>query len=125
MNPNLNAFLSSVRALLLVIGGLLAEHGLEHSTYYSDVMIAAGSIMVVGPAIWGVWSSITNWHKAAAVGAQSGINMVLSGKALAADGKTLITQIGPDSTPVKPVTVATAAEIVKDFAPPTSSIKTA
>jgi hypothetical protein len=119
MNPNLNAFLSSVRALLLVIGGLLAEHGLEHSTAYSYIMIAAGSILVVGPAIWGVWSAFDNWHKAAAIGTQSGINLVLSGKALAADGKTLISQLGPNSTPVKPVTVETATEIVKDFAPAT------
>ncbi|HCE07483.1 MAG TPA: hypothetical protein DEQ40_02565 [Oxalobacteraceae bacterium] len=123
MNPNLNAFLSSVRALLLVIGGLLAEHGLEHSTAYSYIMISAGSILVVGNALWALWASFDSWWKAAAIGTQSGINLVLSGKALAADGKTLISQIGPESTPVKPVTVATAAEIVKDFAPATAPAK--
>jgi hypothetical protein len=117
MNPNLNAFLTSVRALLLVIGGLLAEHGLEHSSYYSWVMVGAGSILVIGPAIWGVWSSLDNWWKAASIGTQSGINLVLSGKALASDGKTLISQLGPDTTPVKAVTIETAKEIVKDFAP--------
>lgn len=123
MNPNLNALLSSVRALLLVIGGLLAEHGLEHSTAYSYIMISAGSLMVVGPAVWGVWASFDNWWKAAAVGTQSGINLVLSGKALAADGKTLVSQIGPDTTPAKPVTIETTKEIVKDLAPAAAPAK--
>lgn len=122
MNPNLNAFLSSLRALLLVIGGLLAEHGLEHTTYYSDVMIAAGAVMVVGPAIWGVWSALVNWHKAAAIGSQATLNMVAAGKAIAADGTTL-TAVGTGTTPPKAVTIATAAEIVKDFAPATPPAK--
>ena len=123
MNPNLNAFLTSVRALLLVIGGLLAEHGLEHSSYYSWVMIGAGSILVIGPAVWGVWSSIYNWHKAAAVGVAAGVNMTVAGKALAEDGSIISAFSGDNNaTPPKPVTVATATEIVKDFAPPPSTI---
>lgn len=122
MNPNLNAFLTSVRALLLVLGGLLAEHGLEHSTAYSYVMIGAGSIMVIGPAIWGVWSSFANWRKASAVGVQAGINLTVSGKALASDGKTVVSE-NNGTTPPLAVTVATAAEIVKDFAPSTPPAK--
>lgn len=123
MNRNLNAFLTSVRALLLVLGGLLAEHGLEHSTYYSWVMIGAGAVMVVGPAIWGVWSSIVNWHKAAAVGVQAGINLTVSGNAVTDSGQVISRNASADATPPKMVTVATASEIVKDFAPPASAIK--
>lgn len=117
MNPNLNAFLSSVRSLLIVIGAVMAREGYEHTNYYSDVMMASGSIMVVGPAVWAVYSSLANWWKAAAIGTQSGINLVLSGKALAADGKTLVSQIGSETTPVKQVTIETTKEIAKDFAP--------
>ena len=123
MNPNLNAFLTSVRTLLLVAGGLLAEHGLEHSTYYSWIMIGAGSVMVVGPAIWGVWSSLINWHKAAAVGVAAGIAMTVQGKAVTESGE-VISKFSADTsdTPPKAVTVASAAEIVANFAPPTSTI---
>lgn len=124
MNPNLNAFLTSVRALLLVLGGLLAEHGLEHSTYYSWIMIGAGSIMIVGPAVWGVWSSFSNWRKASAVGVAAGINMTIQGKAVT-EGGEVISKFSADAqdTPPKPVTVASAAEIVANFAPTTPPAK--
>jgi hypothetical protein len=120
MNPNLNAFLTSVRALLLVVGGLLAEHGLEHSTYYSWVMIGAGSVLVIGPAIWGVWSSLVNWRKAAAIGVQAGINLTVSGRAVTDDGK-VISQFSShtDATPPKLVTRSSAQEIIDTFGPRT------
>lgn len=116
MNPNFNAFISSVRYLLVVIGTIMAEQGLDHTTTYKWVVVSSGAIMIIGPAIWGVWSSIYNWYKAAAVGAQAGMNMVLQGKALAQDGTT-VTSIGDGTTPLKQVTVATTKEIVKDFPP--------
>lgn len=121
MNPNLNALLTAVRTLLLVVGGIMAKEGFEHSTIYSVVMILSGSIMVLGPAVWGVWSSFSNWRKASAVGVAAGINMTIRGKALAEDGTTVVSAFD-GATPPKPVTIATAAEIVKDFAPPTASI---
>lgn len=121
MNPNLNALLSSLRALLITIGGVMAAKGLENTGAYFWVMTAAGSTMVVGPAIWGVWSAFSNWRKASAVGVQAGVNMTVAGKALATDGVTVVTS-NDGSTPPLQVTLATAAQIVKDFAPPTSSI---
>lgn len=116
MNPNLNATLSSIRVLLIVLGSVLADQGLGHTEVYKWIMIASGAVMVVGPAVWAVWSSISNWHKAAAVGVAAGVNMALQGKALAADGVTVVLK-NDGSTPPKPFTVATATEVVKDFAP--------
>lgn len=117
MNPQMNQFFSALRVLLIAVGAIMAKEGWEHTTIYSYVMIASGAVMVVGPAIWGVWSAGANWWKAAAIGTQSGINLVLSGKALAADGKTLVSQIGTGTTPAKPVTIETTKEIVQDMAP--------
>lgn len=120
MNPNLNATLSALRVLLITIGSVMADQGLAHSTAYSYVMMAAGSIMVIGPAVWAVWSSIVNWRKAASVGAQSTLNMVAANKAIDVNGN-VVSQIGPDTTPFKPVTESTTVDIIKNF-PPASPI---
>lgn len=117
MNPNLNAVLAQLRVVLIVIGTLMAEQGYDHTTAYKWIIVASGAVMVLGNALWALWASISNWWKAAAVGTQSGINLVLSGKALAADGKTLVSQIGPDTTPALQVTIASTKEIAKDFPP--------
>lgn len=116
MNPKLNAFLAQVRVVLLLIGGYMAEQGLDHTTTYKWIMFVAGAILVLGNALWALWASFSNFWKASAVGVQAGINLTVAGKALAADGTTLVSA-NDGSTPPKPVTVATAAEIVKDFAP--------
>lgn len=122
MNPNLNAFLTSVRALLMVIGTLMAEQGLDHTSAYKYIMLVAGSLMVVGPAVWGVWSSFSNWRKASAVGVAAGINMTVAGKAVDHEGNAISAFSQAAETPPKAVTVASAADIVKEFAPPTASI---
>ena len=116
MNPNLNATLSAIRALLVAIGGLLAAHGLQDSGVYQWVELGSSAVMIIGPAVWGVYEAIANWHKAAAVGVQAGVNMTVAGKALAADGTTVVTH-NDGTTPPLAVTVATATQIVKDFAP--------
>ena len=67
-DPNINGILSSVRILLITIGGVMAGDGLQNTTAYHWVMIIAGSIMVVGPAAWGVYSSFVNFRRARAVG---------------------------------------------------------
>lgn len=124
MNPNLNALLSSIRVLLITIGGVMATKGLENTGAYFWVMTAAGSTMVVGPAVWGVWSAFATWRKASAVGVAAGINMTIQGKAVAEDG-TVISKFGADAdaTPPKPVTEASGAEIVAKFAPTTPPAK--
>ena len=116
MNPALNAFLSNVRILLVILGGLMVELGIDHLPEYKWIMIAAGSITVLGNAVWAAWSSFMNWRKAAAVGVAAGINLTVQGKALAADGVSVVSA-NDGSTPPLPVTIATAAEIVKEFAP--------
>lgn len=122
MNPNLNAFLTQLKLFLIVMGTLLAEQGMDHTTVYKWIMFAAGAVLVVGNAAWALWASYENWRKAAAVGVQAGINLTASGKALAEDGETVVS-VNNGSTPPKPVTVETAAQIVKDFAPATPIAK--
>lgn len=66
----------------------------------------------VAGLVWSILRSRTNL----ATYVQAGINLVMDHKALAADGTT-ITEIGtPGATPSLPVTPATGAQIVKDFA---------
>lgn len=124
MNPNLNAFLTQLKLFLVLIGGIMAEQGLEQTTVYHYIMLIAGSILVVGNAAWALWASYSNWRNASAVGVAAGINMTVQGKAITQDG-TVISKFGAESetTPPKPVTVATAAEIVANFAPSTTIAK--
>lgn len=121
MNPNFNAFLTQLKLFLIVIGTLLAEQGLDHTTAYKWIMLASGSVIVIGNAGWALWSSYSNWRKAAAVGAQATLNMMASGKAVDQEGN-FISKFSPDAVPPKPITVASATEIVKNFAPPAGSI---
>ena len=122
MNPNeasINALLSSVRSFLLVVSPLLAAHGLASSGLYEWVQIIAGSIVTVGMAAWGIWVAISNVIKkrqAVAVGVAAGINLTIAGKALAANGITVV-KANDGTTPPLPVTQTTAAAIVRDFAP--------
>jgi len=120
-DPNINGILASIRILLITVGGVMATKGLENTGAYFWVMTAAGSIMVVGPAVWGVYSSFVNFRRARAVGVQAGINMAVQGKALASDG-SVISHVGPDTTPALDVTLATSDEIINKFGPVASTI---
>lgn len=122
MNPNLNAFLTQLKLFLVLIGGLMAEQGLDHTTAYKWVMLVAGSCVALGSSAWALWASFANWRKAAAVGVQAGINLTTSGQAVDHDGK-VISSFAPGATPPMPVTVASAAEIIKNFAPVTPPAK--
>lgn len=122
MNPQLNAFLAQLRIVLIIIGTLMAEQGFDHSTFYKWIMVGSGTIVVFGNALWALWSTFTNWWKAAAVGAAAGIAMTAQGKALDHDGNA-ISAFSPEAeTPPLPVTISSAKDIVKEFAPPTASI---
>jgi len=120
-DPNINGILSSIRILLITIGGVMAGAGLSNTSTYKWTMIAGGAVTVLGPAIWGVWSSFVNFRRAQAVGVQAGINMTLQKKALAADGTTIM-ELDGGTTPPKSVTLATSGQIIKDFAPAANTI---
>lgn len=110
------ALFSAISNLCKVLGVLLGAHGLADSGTAFWVQLVGGSIMVIGPAVWDVWSQIRALARTKAVGVQAGINLTVSGKALASDGATLVSH-NDGTTPPLPVTEATAAQIVKDFAP--------
>lgn len=117
------ALLSAMRQVLLVLGTVLAGKGLTDSGVYFWIETIAGVLLVIPAAAWELYDAVMNIFKAHAVGAQSAINMVAAGAALGADGTTLKLTGDAASTPPKPVTLATAAEIVKDFAPVTPAAK--
>lgn len=112
----LNGTLSALRTALLLVGAFLAKNGFEQSGLYANVELVASGILIIGPGVWGVYAAIMGILKAHAVGVQAGIDLTVSGKALAADGVTLVTA-NNGTTPPLPVTVATAQQIVKDFPP--------
>ena len=122
-DASLDGVFSAIRALLIALGSALAAKGLENTGAYFWIMTGAGSIMVVGPAAWGVIIAIrrVNWAKLLqAVGVQAGINLTTSGNAISASGEIISRNDG--GTPPKQVTLTTAPEIIQKYAPPTSSI---
>lgn len=120
-DPNINGILASIRILLVTLGSVMATNGLQNSGAYFWVMLCSGSIVAVGAAIWGVYSSFVNFRRGRAVGVQAGINMTVQGKALAEDG-SIVSHIGVDTTPVKAVTLATSDKIISDFGPDAKTI---
>lgn len=124
MTPQMKGVLSAISNLCKVFGVVLAANGLASSGLYFWAQVIGGSIMVIGPAIWDVYEAISNAiasKRAQAVGVAAGINLTVSGAALAADGKTVVSA-NDGSTPPKPVTMETAEQIVKDFGPAPSTI---
>ena len=117
----LNGLLSAVRTVLLLFGAFLAQNGYGHSDIYHQIEMVSSAILIIGPGVWGVLAAVSGLFKAHAVGVQAGINMTVQGKALAADGVTPV-HANDGTTPPLAVTLATAAEIVKDFAPPPNTI---
>jgi hypothetical protein len=109
-------FMTSARYLIFLAGNWLATHN-----YISDssVNTMVSAVLILGPL---AWAYLNNWlknHKGAAENAaavQAGIELVTQGKALASDGSTLVS-VNSGMTPPKPVTVETAKEIIRDFAP--------
>lgn len=122
VDPNVNAILTNLSNLLKVFGGLLAANGFASSGLYFWSQLIAGAILVIGPAIWDTWNAIQNLRKAKAVGVAAGINLVHSGSAVSQDGESITSVGAPDAVPPKPVTLASADEIVKNFAPDPSTI---
>jgi len=122
MNPKILAVFVAARGVCIAVGaGMMAlNYGDTHA--YSVVMQVAGSIMVVGPILWGIFEKLVVFGRALAVAVQAGINLTLSGRTVDDAGHP-ISQFSPGATPPKQVTVASAAEIVKDFAPPPSTIE--
>jgi hypothetical protein len=108
-DASLDSVFSAVRGLLIAFGGILSANGYGDSGLYKWVEIGAGSVLVVGPLVWGVIDKIQKFRqKKAAVTA--GVN---AGMALAASGQMLVHANG------SPVTASdeTAKEIVQTFAP--------
>lgn len=117
---SMNGVFSAVRAALIAIGGALVTGDVitVKSPVYFWIMFLSGSIMVIGPAIWGVVVQVQHVLKVRqerAKGVQAGINLVIAGQALTVAGKPIPGGTG-DGEPL-PVTEKTAAEIVKNFAP--------
>jgi hypothetical protein len=118
-DAQIDSALSALRAVLIAIGGWMASNGMGQSGAYRIVELAASAVMIVGPAVWGAYVAIMRViqkKKAVTQAVQAGINLTVSGAALAADGKSVVS-LNNGATPPLPVTDQTAAQIVKDFAP--------
>ena len=122
MNPKVLAVFVAGRGLCIAIGAAMLALNFGDTHAYTIVMQIAGSIMIVGPIIWGIVEKLVVFGKALAVAVQAGINLTLSGQTVDTEGHP-ISKFTADATPPKQVTVASAAEIVKDFAPPPSAIE--
>ena len=122
MNPNVLAFFAALRSVLIAVGAVMTYLNLGHTEVYGVIMQAAGCIMVLGPLCWAVFDKLVTLRKTFAAAVQAGIDLVLSGNAVDHEGKP-ISSLNPDATPSKPVTVASAAEIIKEYAPPPADIK--
>jgi len=108
-SASLDSVFSAVRAALIAIGGWLAANGYGSSGLYKWTELAAGGVMIIGPAIWGIVSAIQKWRQKRSV-AVAGVN---AGMRLAVSGQM---ETHASGVPV-PATVETAKQIIKDFAP--------
>ncbi len=107
---------SALRTAILSVGGACAGYGLFSQ---NAVVLIASLAPTAAAALWSVWAAVQKVRQkkvAEAVGVQAGINLVTSGQALTIAG-ALLTVANPDMTPPRPVTLQSAAEIVKNFAP--------
>ena len=121
-DPKINSLLVSISNFLKLVAVFLGAHGYGQSGIVANLELGSAAVLFLGPAAWDVWSLIASIRKSKAQGVQAGINLVVAGKAVDSDGAP-VSKIDPDATPPKPVTLASAAEIVKDFAPPASAIQ--
>jgi hypothetical protein len=122
MNPNVLAFFSALRGVLIAVGAAMVSLNMGQTHYYGLVMQASGLVMVVGPLLWAVFEKLVTLKKTLAAAVQAGIDLVMSGEAVDKEGKP-ISSLDPDAAPPRQVTVASAAQIIKDLAPPPSSIE--
>lgn len=120
MNPNITAVFAAARGVLIAVGAIMAYMNLGDTRAYALVLQAAGAIMIVGPMAWAVFEKLVTLKRAIAAAVQAGINLTVSGSAVAKDGSIVDKNDG--TIPPKPVTLETAQEIVKDFAPSPRSI---
>lgn len=100
---------SAVRALLITVGSALAANGYGDSHVYKIVELAAGTVMIVGPAAWGVWTAFQNTRKKKEL-VTTAVNAERTRAAVEAD-PVRTTEAG---TPL-PATPAEAHDIVKTF----------
>ena len=123
-NSTVDGVFSAIRTALITVGAALVSGGVltKESPAIFWITFVSGSIMVIGPAIWGVVVAVQHAlavRQARAIGAQATLNMVAAGQALNANGDPIkvVSGTGDGGTPPLPVTEKTAAEIVKNFAP--------
>jgi len=122
---SIDAALSATRTVLVLIGGVMAAHGYGGTTTYTVLELIIGSIMVVGPGLWGMWvawTNLINKRREAAQAATATATMMSKGLALGADGKTLIAA-NDGVTPPKPFTSDSAAATVAKFGPTLAEVK--
>lgn len=98
---------SAVRALLITLGTALAANGYGDSHIYKIVEFASGSVLIVGPAAWGVWTAFRNREQKKEITTTA----VNAGMNLAASGQMRTT---PEGIPV-PATAESAKKIVQNF----------
>lgn len=114
-NAALDGLILKAIAALAAAGAMYASQHLHLSdpayTEWLTGIISSGLLMAA-TAAWGWVNTRANEAKAV----QAGVSLVASGKALASDGKTVVTT-NDGATPPLAVTVATAQQIIKDFAP--------
>lgn len=108
--------LGQVRNLLLMLGTLLAGHGIigENNAITPDNwQFFVGVLIAVAPIAWGWWNKIREAKtikEKEAIAVQAGINLVSEGASI------LIEDKHGNQVP-KPVTEKTAQEIIKNFGP--------
>jgi hypothetical protein len=116
----MNGVWSAVRGILIALGGALATGGVitQTSPVYFWIMFASGAVMIIGPAGYNLYTAINRAWVAAEAKKQTvnaTLNLVASGDMEAISGAKVLL---PEGVVLKPATVASAAEIVKNYSTP-------
>lgn len=115
-DPRIASALTALSNLIKIAGIALGSAGLITPGLNAKFEIYAGLVMVIGPALWDVWASFSGLRQGKAEGVQAGINLTVSGRTVDSEGNP-ISAFASDASPPKPVTLASAAQIVKTFGP--------
>lgn len=122
IDPANAALLSNLRQGLVLLGGLLAAHGVigpKNTITPENWEFIVGALVTLAPFAYswfGKFRAANNAKAREAIAVQAGISLVTQGAALAVDGSKIVVA---NSAPPIPVTVKSAAAIIANFAPAT------
>lgn len=120
VDPTQDALLGMLRHGLVILGTVLAGHGVigpNNTITPGNWEFIVGAVVTIAPIAWSWWAKFQAAKTAKAreaIAVQAGVNLATAGAALAMDGSTIKTA---QTAPTLPVTAESAVAIIRNFGP--------